>query len=185
MAAFSFISAVSLVVVSLFVFITLILPRWFLPEVSVGFSGYSEMLVPIASTFEDKGILIKSAPPSDYCKEAEVIILPPGAYRSNNSFLTTALPGKADHCNAVPIEVVFTEPVRSVVVSFYGANVPYELIGYRNDGSVIRTRYHSSKPYDYHAPFRLGIVSGRANISRVIFGYESALTMIEKLEFSR
>jgi len=186
MAAVSFISSVSLLVVTLLVFLTLILPRWYSSQFSVSFSGQSEIVVPSAGKFEAQGIsLIKSAPPRDYCKQAHAIILPPGVYRSKSSFLTTALPDKTDHCNTVPVEVVYSEPVRTVVVSFRGANVPYELIGYKNDGSVIRRKYRNSKPYDHGAASTVGMVSGKANISRITFGYESAVTMIEKIEFSR
>ena len=184
MAALSFISSISLLVVTLVVFLALILPRWYFPDLSLSFSGYATIFVPSNSKFQAKGIsLIRSAPLGNYCNDAQAIILPPGIYGSQMSFLTTALRDKTNHCNTVPIEVVFSEPVRTVVVTFRGAILPYELVGYKKDGAVIRKKYRSPKQVGVAST--VGMVSGKANISRITFGYESALSMIEKIEFSR
>jgi hypothetical protein len=156
------------------------------PETTtINFSGFSKGRFLNGNEFTADGITkIKASPTGDYCKNAQVAILPPGSYRSNYSFLTTAQPGQLKRCNGVPLSIYFRKLAKEVVVHFFGADVPYKLSAYRMDGTAIDHVTARAKPYEY-SDFEIRINSEEADIASITFGYTTALTMIRDVQVVR
>jgi TIR domain len=159
-----------------------------LPAVKPGmirFSQYQEGRFLNGTEFTGQNIqYIQSTPSGHECQNARVAILPPGSYRSQSSFLTTAAPDNLKRCNTVPVSIYFINPVRAIILHFGGAHVPYELRAYDKHGSVIDSKTEKAASYVY-ADYEISLAVDTANIVRVEFGYETALTMIRDIEFQQ
>jgi hypothetical protein len=156
------------------------------PETTtIDFSGLSKGRFLKGNEFNAEGISeIKASPIGAYCKNAQAAILPPGSYRSNYSFLTTAQPGQLMRCNGVPLAIYFGKPAKEVIVHFFGADVPYKLEAYRIDGTAIGHETARARPYEY-SDFEIRITSEEADIASITFGYTAALTMIRDVQVVR
>lgn len=151
-------------------------------KIEIIFSELNKDIILNGNEFVEKGIKkIKAAPEGEYCKNAQAAI----RYRTdryNYSFLTTAMRGDFKRCNTVPLKIYFVNPVRVVNIHFAGADRPYKLEAYRNDGSMIGFETARAKPYDYKNDYKIRVFSEKPDISWIRFGHTSALTMIKKIE---
>ena len=137
----------------------------------IRFSQYQEGQFLNGNEFTGQNIQqIKSTPSGHECQNARVAILPPGSYRSQSSFLTTAAPDNLKRCNTVPVSIsFFINPVREIILHFGGAHVPYQLRAYDKHGSVIDSKTEKAASYVY-ADYEISLAVDTANIVRVEFG---------------
>ena len=154
---------------------------------TIDFSDYAGGSInPSETAFADDGIeSLRAAPIGSYCSDAIPALLAAGTYSAPSSFLSTSRPDQLNSCNGVPLEFTFTEPVRSVIIEFYGAAVDYTLTAYNEGDTVIGTTTGTATPYDYSAPSTVTLEEGSASIKKVTFGYTAALTQIRSITFVR
>ena len=86
-------------------------------------------------------------------------------------------------CNAVAVEITFLEEVSEVTIVFGGATTEYILTAYDGDDNVLGTATQTAEMGA--GTFDVTFSSGTANIKRVTFGHELAITAIKELRYSR
>lgn len=118
-----------------------------------------------------------------YCADAVPAMLAAGTYSAPFSYLSTSRPGQLNSCNGVPLEFKFAEPVRRVVIEFYGAAVDYTLTAYTGTDLILGSTTGTATPYDYSAPSTVSWEEGSPWISRITFGHTTALTQIRSITF--
>lgn len=140
----------------------------------------------ITALFNRQGIRdVQVSSSGNYCSDARPAILAAGTYRAPVSFLSTARPGALNSCNGVPLEFEFSTPVREVTIQFYGAAANYLLTPYNENGRRLGSSSAQGSPYNYEQPFSVTYTSESANISRITFGHQTALTMVLNLTATR
>jgi hypothetical protein len=135
--------------------------------------------------FLDLGIRLSGAPETSYCAGATATaIRPAGSYVGLDfKFLTTANPAEIDRCNTVLLAILFTDPARRVTLTFAGASVPYILSAYDREDNLLGREHKDG--VSRGGTFEVTFASGSADISRVTFGYEKAVTAVKELEYER
>jgi uncharacterized protein YraI len=135
--------------------------------------------------FLSQGIRLAGAPESSYCADATAAaIRPPGAYSGITfNVLTTARPDDTRACNTIPVAIIFSDPVRRVTLTFAGATATYTLKAYDSTGGLLGA-------VDREAvlgagTFEVTFDSGSANIHRVTFGHETAVTAVKEVYYER
>jgi hypothetical protein len=135
--------------------------------------------------FLSQGIHLAGAPESSYCADATVAAIhhpgPSGGITFN--YLTTARPDNIVACNTIPVAITFSSPVRRVTLTFAGASVTYRLKAYDSAGRLLGS-------VDREAVFNAGTFevtfsSGSANIHRITFGREAAITAVKEVYYER
>lgn len=153
-----------------------------LREVSFADAGRSRTISPTA--YASQGISrIEAVPSGSYCSGAQPAILSEGTYNAPVSFLSTATPGDLGSCNAVRLRITFAQPVRRVVVHFSGSASAYTLEGYNRAGNRIATASQSADPYNYDRDFTVSLTGSQADITSVVFGRQTSLTIVRSIEF--
>jgi|GEM_PF-2199288 len=135
--------------------------------------------------FLSKGIRLAGAPESSYCTEATMAaIRGPGTYNGVTfNFLTSASPGQVNRCNGIPVEIMFTDPVRQVTLTFAGASVTYTMKAYNVGGGLLGTVQEDAVLAA--GTFEIDFSSTSANIKRITFGSEQAITAIKQIAYKR
>ncbi|MDB4293066.1 hypothetical protein N9954_06615 [Maribacter sp.] len=126
---------------------------------------------------------IRTVISSSYCDDAEPALREAGDSGSPFSLLGTGNPGTLGSCQGMPLEFTFTEPVKRVIIEFYGAAVDYSLTSYNEVGAELNSATETAIPYDYSTPSTVAVEEGSATISRVVFGYTAAATRIRSITF--
>jgi len=122
-------------------------------------------------------------PPSDYCPDAKPAIRKGSPYPIGR-YLTTGKEDNINACDTIPLATNFIEPIKEVTIRFGGADVPYALTYYSNDGSIIDRKTGNAEPYE-NPNFTININSNTNNIAFIEFGYITAFTFIQEIEFRR
>jgi hypothetical protein len=89
--------------------------------------------------------------------------------------LSTARPSQLNACNGVPVRIDFTQPVKSVTLSFIGAAETYTLTAYDSRGNRLGT---AKKRGQLGQVMTVTYSSSSANIGRITFGRQAAVTII-------
>ncbi|NES85583.1 MAG: hypothetical protein F6K63_27710 [Moorea sp. SIO1G6] len=132
--------------------------------------------------FLAKGIRVAGAPETSYCANATVTaVRRAGTYGVQFPFLTSASPGQINRCNTIPIAITFTRPVRQVTLNFAGASVAYTMKAYNIEGRLLGTA--KKEAVFRGGTFDVTFSSSDANISRVLFGYQAAITAIKEIRY--
>ena len=131
-----------------------------------------------------QGIRLRGAPEGSYCAEAKAIAVRPAGTYSGVSFpfLTSATPGKINHCNTIPVEISFTHPTDQVRLTFAGADVSYALKAYSRNGRLLGTV--EKKGVFNGGPLDIEFVSDEADIRKVTFGNQAAITAIKAIRYT-
>ena len=127
------------------------------------------------------GLRLSAAPAGTYCADAQAAIRV-GGYGFTTPYLTTASPGDTARCNAVPVRIEFTTPVRTVTLRFAGAEKGYVLTAYDRSGQELGT---VTKQGQLDQQSDVTYRSAGANIARVEFGYQAAVTMVFQVTVER
>ncbi len=136
--------------------------------------------------FSAAGILLAGAPTGSYCAAATATAIqtPPHSVGGIDFiFLTSSRPDTSVGCNAVAVEITFLEEVSEVTIVFGGATTEYILTAYDGDDNVLGTATQTAEMGA--GTFDVTFSSGTANIKRVTFGHELAITAIKELRYSR
>jgi hypothetical protein len=132
--------------------------------------------------FQAQGILLAAAPESSYCSDAKfAAVRMAGTYSKADNFLTTARPGAVNSCNTTLLEIQFINSARQVTLSFSGATVTYTMKVYDSRGSLLGTVQQGA--VFGSGTFQISFSSGSANISRVTFGKQMAVTAVSQINF--
>jgi tetratricopeptide (TPR) repeat protein len=131
--------------------------------------------------FSAWGLRLSAAPAGTYCADAQAAIRV-GGYGFTTPYLTTASPGDTARCNTVPVRIEFTTPVRAVTLRFAGAEKEYVLNAYGRSGQELGT---VTKQGQLDRESDVTYRSAGANIARVEFGYQAAVTMVFQVTVER
>mgnify|MGYP001447892863 FL=1 len=132
--------------------------------------------------FQAQGILLAASPESSYCSDAKfAAVRMAGTYGKADNFLTTARPGAVNSCNTILLEIQFINSARQVTLSFSGATVTYTMKVYDSRGSLLGTVQQGAVVGS--ETFQISFSSGSANISRVTFGKQTAVTAVSQINF--
>lgn len=138
----------------------------------------------VGDEFLAQGVLLGGAPESSYCAGAtSAAVRSDGAYGLPFNFLTTVEPPDINMCNGVPIDIQFPTPVRQVTLTFAGASVTYTLRAYDSGGALVGTATQAA--VFGGGTFQVSFSSASANISRITFGYTTAITAIKEICYER
>jgi len=127
------------------------------------------------------GLRLSAAPAGTYCADAQAAIRA-GDQRFTTPYLTTASPGDTARCNTVPVRIEFTTPVRAVTLRFAGAEMEYVLKAYGWSGQGLGT---VTKQGQLDRVSDVTYRSASANIARVEFGYQQAVTRVFQVTVER
>jgi serine/threonine protein kinase len=135
--------------------------------------------------FLSRGIRLAGAPEDTYCADATkaAILLAQTYVGTVSNFLTTASPTNLKRCNTIPVEITFVQPVRRVALKYVGASVMYVMKVYDSSGNLLGTRNASATLNK--GPFEVAFANPSASISRVTFGYQTAITAVTEIYYER
>jgi hypothetical protein len=134
--------------------------------------------------FAAKGIRLRGAPESAYCADGTTAaIRKSGTYGFPFPFLTTSTHGEINRCNTVPVEITFDEPVRKVALVFSGASVTYDLKVFNQQGQLLTSVPQAAQFGG--APVEVSHAEAGADIAKVTFGHQTAVTAVKELRYER
>ena len=129
----------------------------------------------------DKGIILAGAPEGSYCADATLAAVRiQGTYGVPSNFLTTASPGQVNRCNSIPVAITFTSSVRLVTLTFAGATTTYTMEAYDSAGNLLGTVEQDAV---LGGTSTVSFSSQSANISRVTFGRQLAVTAVIEIHY--
>jgi hypothetical protein len=122
----------------------------------------------------------------DYCSNGTAAAIRHQSYGGIDlNYLTPSERGHASRCNARPISIAFSHPVRKVTLTFFGASTTYTLSAYDDTGNQVGTAQQDA--IYQGGIFEVAYTSPVASISRIVFGDTTtdkrALTAITKICF--
>ena len=135
--------------------------------------------------FLAKGIRLEGAPADPSCDGlATVPAIRRPHYGITTNFLTTAEPGDPSRCNFGPVGIRFTNPARTVTLTFAGATAPYTMQAFDSGNSMVGLAVQGAVAHG--GTFDVTVSSTSANITRVTLGGPpSALTAITQVYFEQ
>ena len=139
-------------------------------KTEVEFSGFDSARVVTDGEFADRNIeRIFAAPPARFCRDAVAVVLPGGNLDSPVSFLSTASRAAMNRCNDVPLEIVFTKPVRDVTIHVSGrrGGSAYVLEVFAEDGTKLGQAVRTATSSDDDTDFLIEYESGEDTIKRI------------------
>lgn len=136
--------------------------------------------------FISQEIRLRGAPEASYCADAKATaIRRAGTFSGINfPFLTSASPTQINRCNTIPVEIRFVKPVRSVSLTFAGASVVYTMNAYDGSGKRLGSIQKNAVLNGGTSDITFTSTSSIANISRVTFGRQAAVTAIKEIRYN-
>ena len=156
-------------------------------EISIDFSNHLGTSINLDEfEYTEQGIeSIKAVTSAAYCSDAIPVLLEEGTNDSPTSYLGTSNADNFSACSTIPIQFIFAQPVKKVVVEFFGAAVNYNLTVFDDEGTLLGNSMETSTPYEYETPSVISWEMDSKVISRVIFGKTGAVTHIRKITYVR
>ena len=144
---------------------------------TINISDYSSGRFIASNFFASEGIAsVRAEPDSSYCSDASRATL--SNWRGETVLSTGS--SSITTCNAVPISIEFTRPVRSVELTFLGAQVDYRMNVFNTSDGRIATRVQEGS---LSSERTISYTSGSPNIKRITFGRSTAITAILEIQF--
>lgn len=142
----------------------------------------NETVLVEAEDFLDWGVGYFAAPEGSYCADAQAAI----RVDSDGTYLSAIRPSEMRGCNTVPVSIYFQDqPVRSVELTFMGAEVDYLLTAYTWTGSAWQMVGQATVQGQLGSMREIAVSSSSANIGRIDFGYQTAVTRIFEVVIER
>lgn len=133
--------------------------------------------------FNQYKLFLYGKPEGPYCSDAtKAAILTAGTYGVPYNFVTTARADDANACNTSFAAIQFNEPVRHVVLSYYGASVTYTMKVYDASDNLITSIDDTAT---LHTPDSVQYTSASANIKTVTLGHSAAVIAIYEIYIER
>lgn len=135
--------------------------------------------------YAGKGIQLRGVPaPGGHCPTAtQTAIRVPDTNGIAVAFLTSADPNDVNLCNDSPIEVAFSQPVRSVTLAFRGASASYTMALFDPSGQQISSV--SRDAVQGGATVEVSSTRGVADVARVTFGRPASPTAVTEISYRR
>jgi hypothetical protein len=129
--------------------------------------------------FAEKGVLLAGAPESSYCASGTSAAIRTSQGRN---YLSTSEPDNVNRCSGVPVAITFIKSVLRVDLVFAGASVTYTMKVYDTSGALIGTVNQDAVVGG--ELFEVSFTSASANISRVTFGRQLAVTLVNEIRYT-